>query len=57
MARVHAHIKAQPGHGVGPITAALGTSTRDLSLVPRKLLDEKKVTSKGKKRGTRYFPR
>lgn len=55
MARVHGYIKAHPGHGVGPIAAALGTSTRDLSLVLRKLLDEKKVTSKGKKRGTRYF--
>jgi len=57
MARVHGYIKALPGHGVGPIATALGTSTRDLSLVLRKLLDEKKVTSTGKKRGTRYFPR
>jgi hypothetical protein len=56
MARVHGYIKAHPGHGVGPVAAALGTSTRDLSLVLRKLLDEKKVTSTGKKRGTRYFP-
>ena len=56
MARVHGYIKAHPGHGVGPIAASLGTSTRDLSQVLRKLLDDKKVTSTGKKRGTRYFP-
>jgi hypothetical protein len=56
MARVHGYIKSHAGGGVGPIAAALGTSTRDLSLVLRKLLDEKKVTSTGKKRGTRYFP-
>jgi hypothetical protein len=56
MARVHGYIKAHAGHGVGPIAAALGTSTRDLGLVLRKLLHEKKVTSTGKKRGTRYFP-
>jgi len=53
---VHSYIKAHPGQGVGPIAVSVGTSTRDLSLVLRKLLDEKKITSTGKKRGTRYFP-
>jgi hypothetical protein len=57
MERVHRHIKANPGQGVGLIAVALGTSTKELSLLLRKLLDEKKVTSKGKKRGTRYFPK
>lgn len=56
MARVYGTIKVHPGQGVGPIAASLGTSSRDLSLVLRKLLDEKKITSKGRKRGTRYFP-
>ena len=57
MERVHRHIKANPGQGVAPIAASLGTSTKELSLLLRKLLDEKKITSKGKKRGTRYFPK
>lgn len=54
---VHSYITAHPGAAVAPIAASLGTSTRELSLVLRKLLDENKITSKGKKRGTRYFPK
>jgi hypothetical protein len=57
MGRVHGHINANPGLSVGAIAVSLGTATKELSLVLRKLLDEKKVVSKGKKRGTRYFPR
>jgi hypothetical protein len=57
MGRVQSHIEGNPGHGVGAIAVGLGTSTKELSLVLRKLLDDKKVISKGKKRGTRYFPR
>ena len=55
--RVHGHINENPGRSVGAIAVSLGTATKELSLVLRKLLDEKKVVSKGKKRGTRYFPR
>lgn len=57
MGRVHSHINENPGLSVGAIAVSLGTATKELSLVLRKLLDEKKVVSKGKKRGTRYFPR
>jgi DNA-binding NtrC family response regulator len=57
MGRVHGNILHNPGQGVGQIAASLGTSSKDLSLLLRKLLDDKKVISKGKKRGTRYFPR
>ncbi len=57
MGRVYSHITANPDQGVGSIAVSLGTSTKELSLVLRKLLDDKKVISKGKKRGTRYFPR
>ena len=57
MGRVHSHINAHPGDGVGTIAASLGTSSKELSLLLRKLLDDKKVVSMGKKRGTRYFPR
>jgi hypothetical protein len=57
MERVHSYIKAHPGQGVAPIAASLGTSTKELGLLLRKLVDQKKVTSKGKKRGTRYYPK
>lgn len=57
MGRVHGHVNANPGTSVGAIALSLGTATKELSLVLRKLVDEKKVVSKGKKRGTRYFPR
>lgn len=57
LGRVHGHINENPGQSVGAIAVSLGTAPKELSLVLRKLLDEKKVVSKGKKRGTRYFPR
>lgn len=55
--QVFNHIKANAGQGVEQIAKALGTSTKELTLPIRKLLGEKKVTSKGQKRATRYFPR
>lgn len=51
------HIKANPGQGVEQIAKALGTSTKELTLPIRKLLGDKKITSKGQKRATRYFPK
>ena len=57
MQRVHNHIKANPGQGVGPIAMSLGTSNKDLRLPIRMLVDENKVTSTGNTRGTRYFLR
>ena len=56
MGRIQSNIKSNPGQGVGSIAGSLGTSTKELSLLLRKLLNDKKVISKGKKRGTRYFP-
>src|SRR5262249_23664096 len=55
--QVFNHIKANAGQGVEQIAKALGTTTKELTLPIRKLLAEKKVTSKGQKRATRYFPR
>jgi len=55
--QVFNHIKGNPGQGVEQIAKALGTTTKELTLPIRKLLGEKKVTSKGQKRATRYFPR
>jgi hypothetical protein len=57
MARIHGYIKANPGQGVTPIATSLGTSNQDLRFPIRMLVDENKIMSKGKTRGTRYFPR
>ena len=57
MARVQSHIKANPGQGVVPMATSLGISNKDLRLPIRKLVEENKVRSTGKTRGTRYFPK
>jgi hypothetical protein len=57
MERVYSHLKANPGQSMAPLATSLGTSKKDLKLPLRKLVAEKKITSTGKKRGTRYFPR
>jgi DNA-binding NtrC family response regulator len=54
---VYNYIKANPGQGVEQIAKALATSTKELTLPIRKLLTDKKISSKGQKRATRYSPR
>jgi hypothetical protein len=51
------HIKSNPGQGVEQIAKALSTTTKELTLPIRKLLGDKRITSKGQKRATRYFPK
>ncbi len=46
------HIKSNPGQGVEQIAKALSTTTKELTLPIRKLLGDKKITSKGQKRAT-----
>lgn len=55
--RVLDHIKSNSGQGVEQIAKDLGTTTKELTLPIRKLLVEKKITSKGEKRATKYFSR
>ena len=55
-ARLHDHIKSHPGQGMEQITKALGTTTKNLRLPVRKLLDAKKIKVTGQKRATKYFP-
>jgi hypothetical protein len=57
MERIHSHIKANPGQGVVPMATSLGISNKDLRMPIRKLVEENKVRSTGKTRGTRYFPK
>lgn len=53
---VYEHVKANPGQGIEQISKALNTPTKDLTLPIKKLIAEKKITSKGQRRATKYFP-
>jgi hypothetical protein len=55
--RLGAYIKANPGQGIEQIAKALETQTKELTLPIKKLLEAKRIGSKGHKRATRYFPR
>jgi hypothetical protein len=55
--QVYNHIKANPGQGVEQIAKSLNTATKELTLPIRKLLNDKKISSKGQKRATRYSAR
>ena len=55
--RVQSYIRSNAGQGVERIAKALATPTKELTLPIRKLLDDKKIGSKGQKRATRYYPR
>ena len=49
-------VKSHPGLRIEQINKELGTTTKDLALPIRKLISEGRVTAKGKKRSTTYFP-
>jgi len=55
--RLADHIKANPGQRIEQINKALGVPTKDLNLPIRKLLSAKRITTKGQKRATTYFPK
>ena len=50
-------IKSKPGQRIEEIASALGISTKELTLPAKKLIAEKRVSTKGQKRATRYFAR
>ena len=52
---VLAHVKANPGQGVTEIARALRRTSKDLKLPIQKLLADKKLKTKGERRGTKYF--
>lgn len=56
-ARLAAYIRSNPGQGIEQIAQAMQTQTKELTLPIKKLLDTRKIGSKGHKRATRYFPR
>ena len=50
-------IKSKPGQRIEEIAGAMGISTKELTLPAKKLIAEKRVSTKGQKRATRYFAR
>jgi hypothetical protein len=55
--RLAKHISANPGQRMDDIKVALGLPTKELALPIKKLLAEKRITSKGQRRGMTYSPK
>ena len=49
-------VKTNPGLRIEQINKELGTTTKDLALPIRKLIADGKISAKGQKRSTTYFP-
>jgi len=54
--KLHSHISKHPGQRIEKIGEGLGVPTKALVLPVKRLISEKKVTTKGQKRATVYFP-
>ncbi len=54
---VVAYVAKQPGQSVEQIGKALGVKTKELALPIIRMVEAKKLKTKGQKRGTRYFVR
>ena len=50
-----AFVAKHPGLRIEQINKEIGTSTKDLALPVRKLVAEKRIKAKGKKRSTTYY--
>lgn len=55
--KLFASIKSKPGQRIEEIASTMGVSTKELTLPAKKLISEKRVSTKGQKRATRYFAR
>jgi hypothetical protein len=53
--KLHSYIAKHPGQRIENIGAGLGVPTKALVLPVKRLISEKKVTTKGQKRATTYF--
>ncbi len=49
------YVAKNPGQRIEQIGKAIGTPTKELALPAKKLIGEKKLTTKGQKRATTYF--
>lgn len=55
--RLGAFIAKNPGRRIEEIAPTLGSTTKELALPAKKLIDAKTITTKGQKRATTYHPR
>ena len=53
--KLHGYIAKNPGQRIEQIASSLDISTKELNLPAKKLISEKKLTTKGQKRATTYF--
>lgn len=51
-----AYVTKNPGHRIEQANKELGTTTKELALPIRKLIADKQLKTKGKRRSTAYFP-
>jgi hypothetical protein len=56
-AKLLAHVEAHPGQRIEEIGKQLAVATRDLALPVQRLMAQKRISTKGKRRATKYFPR
>lgn len=50
-------IKKQPGRRIEEIAESMETTTKELALPAKKLLEDKKIKTRGQKRATKYYPK
>jgi hypothetical protein len=53
--RLHGYIAKNPGQRIEQIAQGLDISTKELNLPAKKLIGDKKLSTKGQKRATTYF--
>ena len=53
--KLHSHIAKNPGQRIEHISKTLGIPTKEFVLPIKKLVSEKKVSTKGAKRATTYY--
>ena len=53
--KLHGYIAKNPGQRIEQIAQGLDLSTKELNLPAKKLISEKKLSTKGQKRATTYF--
>lgn len=54
-ARLHAYVKSKPGLRADHIAKAFRTDVKTIRLPMQRLIAEKKLTTRGQRRGTTYF--
>jgi hypothetical protein len=53
--KLHVYIAKNPGQRIEQIAQGLDISTKELNLPAKKLISDKKLSTKGQKRATTYF--